>query len=137
MIEWKLYLAKLLGKKRHTAYVLLEKEGKFLLVQESTSGIRGLWGLPGGGIDGGESPEQAAEREVEEESGFDVELIRKIAEIQDKKRNSVRHIFLGKIKSGELRIDKREHIDAGWFSKEEMQSLKLRGDWVIEAFDLI
>ncbi|MBU2101127.1 NUDIX domain-containing protein [Patescibacteria group bacterium] len=136
-MEWKFYLGKLLRRTRHTAHVLLEKEGKFLLVQEATSMVRGLWGLPGGGIDAGESIEQTAEREAEEETGFDVELLKDLGDIRDKKRSSVRHVFLGEIKSGELKINEREHMDAGWFNKEEIQSLKLRGDWVTEAINLI
>ncbi len=38
-----------------------------------------VWVLPGGGIDGGELPEAAAKRELEEESGYKVEITRKIA----------------------------------------------------------
>ncbi len=135
-IEWKLIFSKLIGRVRHTAHVILEKDGKYLLVQEAVPGIRGLWGLPGGGIGRGESPERAAEREAEEETGFDVELIRNLGEIRDGKRGSVRHIFLGEIKNGELRINKFEHMSAGWFGREEFKSLKLRGDWVGEALNL-
>ncbi|MCB1084530.1 MAG: NUDIX domain-containing protein [Chlamydiia bacterium] len=39
-----------------------------------------VWVLPGGGIDPGESPEEAATREMKEETGFEVKLVRKIAE---------------------------------------------------------
>lgn len=136
-IEWKLILCKLVGRTRHTAHVVLEKDGKFLLVQEAVPGIRKLWGLPGGGINKGETPEQAAERETEEETGYDVELIKKLGEIKDKKRGNVRHIFLGEIKSGELRINKLEHMDAGWRGRDDIERLKLRGDWVTEALDLV
>ncbi|MCB1107220.1 MAG: NUDIX hydrolase [Chlamydiia bacterium] len=39
-----------------------------------------VWVLPGGGIDLGETPEKAALRECEEETGYSVSLVRKIAE---------------------------------------------------------
>jgi len=38
-----------------------------------------VWVLPGGGIDQGEAPEQAAVREAQEETGLKVKLARKIA----------------------------------------------------------
>lgn len=43
------------------------QEGKILLVRE---GSDGLWTLPGGWADVGDSPSEAAVREVREESGF-------------------------------------------------------------------
>ncbi len=39
-----------------------------------------VWVIPGGGIDEGESPEEAARREVHEESGYSVSITRQVAE---------------------------------------------------------
>ncbi|QVL56697.1 MAG: NUDIX domain-containing protein [Simkaniaceae bacterium] len=39
-----------------------------------------VWVLPGGGIDINESPEQAVIREMEEETGYKVTIVRKVAE---------------------------------------------------------
>lgn len=39
-----------------------------------------VWVLPGGGVDKGETPEEAAVREMEEETGYRVRIVRKIAE---------------------------------------------------------
>lgn len=38
-----------------------------------------VWVLPGGGVEPGESPETAACREMLEETGFEVKIVRKIA----------------------------------------------------------
>lgn len=39
-----------------------------------------VWVLPGGGLEQGETPEAGAMREVQEETGFQVSIIRKVAE---------------------------------------------------------
>jgi ADP-ribose pyrophosphatase YjhB (NUDIX family) len=56
-------------------------ENKILLVKERGDG----WTLPGGWVDPGESPSEAAARETKEESGYDVDAIRIIA-IYDRDR---------------------------------------------------
>lgn len=54
--------------------VLIEREGRVLLVQRRFEPGRGLWCLPAGFEDADESPEQAARREAQEEIGLDVTL---------------------------------------------------------------
>jgi 8-oxo-dGTP diphosphatase len=56
---------------------ILFKDSKILLIKRRDIPV---WVLPGGGIDTGESPENAACREMEEETGYRVKIIRKIAE---------------------------------------------------------
>ncbi|RYG39375.1 NUDIX domain-containing protein [bacterium] len=60
---------------RLAAYGLLIRDESILLCRlgEKESEC-GLWTLPGGGFEPGESPEQAALREIEEETGLDAEL---------------------------------------------------------------
>lgn len=56
---------------------ILFKDSKILLIQRRDIPV---WVLPGGGIDPGESPEAAACREMEEETGYHVKIVRKVAE---------------------------------------------------------
>ena len=44
-----------------------------LLVQRKVAPYRGLWSLPGGAIEGGETMHAAVEREVREETGLEVQ----------------------------------------------------------------
>ncbi|MDQ3910389.1 MAG: NUDIX hydrolase [Actinomycetota bacterium] len=56
--------------------VVLDEKGAVLLVKEKEDG---LWTLPGGWVDVGESPSEAVEREVKEESGYEVRAVRLLA----------------------------------------------------------
>lgn len=58
-------------------------ENKILLVKERGDG----WTLPGGWVDPGESPSEAAVRETKEESGYDVKAARLMA-IYDRDRHA-------------------------------------------------
>ena len=56
--------------------VVLNDQEEILLVREKEDG---LWTLPGGWVDVGESPSEAVEREVKEESGYEVRAVRLLA----------------------------------------------------------
>lgn len=60
--------------RRVGAYGLLrDAHGRVLLARNSeASEFPGLWGLPGGGVEQGEHPDDAVVREFREETGFDV-----------------------------------------------------------------
>ena len=53
---------------------ILEKDGKFLLVEENQKKCRGKWNLPAGGLDENESLIEGAKREILEETGCKVEI---------------------------------------------------------------
>jgi 8-oxo-dGTP diphosphatase len=55
------------------AYAVVERDGAVLLARWIGSDPP-RWTLPGGGLDHGEDPRDAAVREVEEETGYRVEL---------------------------------------------------------------
>ncbi|MDN3504506.1 MAG: NUDIX hydrolase [Rhabdochlamydiaceae bacterium] len=65
-----------------------------------------VWVLPGGGIDPGETPEVAAKREAEEETGYKVTLVRKIGEYTPiNKLAKFTHSYECAIDSGEPQIN--------------------------------
>jgi 8-oxo-dGTP pyrophosphatase MutT (NUDIX family) len=55
------------------------RDGKILLVQERSDG---LWALPGGWADVGDSPSDAVVREIREESGFETRATKLLAFIR-------------------------------------------------------
>lgn len=116
---------------------LVEKDGRYLLVQEKQPKVYGLWNLPAGHVDKGETIQQAAVREAKEESGYDVELGGQIGLFHEDVGRPVKHIYQAHVTGGELQIQESEILDAKWLSFEEIRRLqssgKLRAEWIWEV----
>lgn len=65
---------------RNRSGIILIENNKLALIERQRNGLH-YFAFPGGGIDEGESPEQAAVREAEEELGVVVEVQQKAAEV--------------------------------------------------------
>ena len=118
--------------------VLIEKDGKFLLGQEATKIIYGLWNWQQGKVEEGEDIGVATLREVKEETGLDVELIRKLTVLDNPFSGTKEtHVFFGKIIGGELNYPTEEILDLQWFTKEQILEMKekLTGPWLLEILD--
>ncbi|TMW67481.1 hypothetical protein Poli38472_011101 [Pythium oligandrum] len=110
------------------------KYNSFLLVQEFANS--GFW-LPGGRIDSGENPAEAAIRETEEEAGIDIRLtgLIKIEYHPKKDRNGgnyvrMRFIFYAEpVDCDQLpkSIPDYESTGATWCKADQVASLPLRG----------
>ena len=85
-----------------------------------------LWSLPKGHIEEGETPEQAAIREVKEETGIDSEISRELGVIDfwfmasGKRIHKTVHHFLFKEVGGKLAPQITEVDDVQWFPLEEI-----------------
>jgi acetyl-CoA carboxylase carboxyl transferase subunit beta len=123
------------NKLTQVAFVYLTKDDKILLLQEDGRLSRGLWSIPGGHLEIGESFEQAAIRESLEESGYQVNLGEIIYQniIPKMEYKGSRHdadqveikIFKGKITGGQMQID-NEALDLKWFDKTSALALPHR-----------
>lgn len=105
---------------------VLEKDGKYLLVQEAQEKCYGKWNLPAGHLDPNETIIEAAKREIKEESGLDVELTG-VCQIGNRKPEDdvfVSVIFSTKVLGGDIKFDPNEILDVKWFSYEELLSMK-------------
>lgn len=104
---------------------LIKKSNKYLLVKLKTGQQKGLWSIPGGCAEDGETFAEAAIRETKEETGLEVSLGDVINIIQENFGHfCITVVFKAEIKGGELKIQNDEIKEVKWFSYEEIQKIE-------------
>jgi len=103
------------------------RDNKILLIQER---MDGKWAMPGGWADLGNTPASVAEREVWEESGYEVKA-EKVVAVLDANRiepmefyHAFKIIFLCKLMGGEPRIS-HETLAVDFFDLDHLPPLSL------------
>ena len=117
---------------------IIEKDGKYLLVQEAKKKCYKKWSLPAGHLEFNESLEQGAIREIKEETGCDVELngVCYIANRILEDDLLVMIVFNAKLIKESIEFDKEEILDVKWFEYDQIVSKMdsiLRGNYVKTA----
>jgi len=116
---------------RHCVVGIIEKEvagvTKYLLVsaKKDFGRFTGYYYPPGGHLEPGEDEIGGLIREIKEELGIDVVCADKIATTSADVKDEVTHWYFCKVSSYDLSIDKTELLDAGYFSREDMQKLDI------------
>ncbi|HVE75378.1 MAG TPA: NUDIX hydrolase N-terminal domain-containing protein [Actinomycetota bacterium] len=106
---------------------IIDRDGRMLLIQRSDNG---LWAMPGGASEVGETPAQTATREAFEETGVTCEATALAGVFDSRLCGSVtRHhlyhfLFICKPLEAPLEEPKhaRESLDRGWFVESELPS---------------
>jgi len=115
---------------------VIERNEKYLLVQERKPEVYGQWNLPAGRVDKGETIEEGAIRETLEETGLNLTLGEHIATVHTAADKPVCHAFWGTVIGGELKQNLEELLGAEWFSLDEIQKLnkqgKIREGWALD-----
>jgi 8-oxo-dGTP diphosphatase len=97
-----------------------------LLIKRNTKPFVGYWALPGGRMDPGETVEQTIVREVKEETGLDVAIVRVIGEYVEKGvKDDVEYeyyptCFLVRVVGGEIKRQESEIREVKAFQLGEL-----------------
>ena len=107
---------------RTATAIITFPQDKILLIKRRTLPFTGYWALPGGRVDPGETVEQTIAREVKEETGLDVEVVRKMGEYHEQGvQNKFEYdyypaCFLARVVGGEIKRQESEIEEIKLFS---------------------
>ncbi|MGA4475836.1 NUDIX hydrolase [Ectopseudomonas chengduensis] len=111
--------AKKKGTKRR-ATVIYRRDEKILFVRKRKS----KWNLPGGRVEQGESPIQAALREMKEETGLSVDQLRYVSTYQED--NVVHFLFEARPKTTQKPRPHNEIEDCRWIRAKHLGKENVR-----------
>lgn len=111
-----------------TSAIIINDKNEILFLKRSEDDdfLPGFWDLPGGGMEYGETLHDAIKREVMEEVGVEIEIIRPVAantyymgELQ-----RIDTTFLCKLVTSNIKLSE-EHTGYKWLKIDEIESIKL------------
>lgn len=106
-----------------TAALMIESEGRLLLVQRGIEPFRGRWAIPGGFVEEWEHPAQAAVREAREETGLEIELTASLGIFMDvyatTGRTTLNVVYRARVAGGSLQAGD-DAVAVRWFRPEEL-----------------
>jgi len=100
--------------------VMRQKDQCILLLRRSKheTSWHGMYELPGGKLEDGETPEDTARIETKQEAGIDVEIVQRIPSHVDHELKKVYHMFLAHLPEGAEITISEEHDEIKWISLE-------------------
>lgn len=125
------------------AIIILDDNNRVLLQKRRDVG---LWGIPSGHVEPGETVREAAIREVKEETSLDIEIKHLIGVYSDPKsqvfaypNGEVVHFittcFLAEVIGGELKCDPKESLEYRYFAYDNLPDklLPMHPRWLDDA----
>lgn len=103
-----------------TGQILLSKRGDF-----------GTWSLPGGRLDSGELLPDSAVREVREETGLEVEIVRAVGLYYQQGRSRINVLYRARPIGGQLLSQTDETLENRFFDPDELPD-NIFGDFYID-----
>ena len=108
-----------------------DAERRVLLIRRKNLPFEGTWALPGGFVDVGEDPRDACVREMREETGLTVAVVRLGGLYgrpdRDPRGHTVSAVYLCRVLDGKAQGGD-DASEARWFSVEQIENLPLAFD---------
>jgi ADP-ribose pyrophosphatase YjhB (NUDIX family) len=105
------------------AGALVVRDGRVLLVRRAKDPFRNWWDVPGGFLEYEESPEDAACRELREETGYEIRITSLVGVYSSRYGGSGQRtldlIYLAEVAGGEERPGS-DAAEIGWFAPDEL-----------------
>ena len=116
-----------------SAVVILDDDSNMLLLlrSEKSRWMPKKWGLPGGKVESGEEPAEAAIRETKEETSLDIQNLTRLKDFSNKWVD----LFYTADYDGGIQID-FEHDDYEWVSRADVEQYDTTPR-IVEIFDWI
>ena len=104
--------------------IVHDSNGRLLLVRRANPPGEGMWSIPGGRVEAGETDEAAVTREVAEETGLSVTVVRLVGSVERPAPNGVFLIFdyECQVTSGVLRAGD-DASDVAWTDSATLTTL--------------
>jgi len=112
---------------RDGASIAVFKNRRVLLVKRGHAPFAGLWSLPGGKLEGDETPRDAARRELKEETGIEAEVdgVVDTVKVAAGEMTSYRlTVFYGRATGGKLKAGSDSGA-AVWFPLDDIDALPM------------
>lgn len=109
-------------KKIEVVAAILHHNGRYFATQRGYGEFEGQWEFPGGKMEPNETPEQALQREIQEELGVDIVVGEKlcVTEHDYPAFHLTMHCYLCTLAAGHIEL--REHKSAVWLGTDSLDA---------------
>ncbi|TCL56971.1 mutator protein MutT [Kineothrix alysoides] len=122
-------------------HAIIQASGTILVLKRSKDNLYQpeLWDFPGGGIESGETIEEALLREVREETQLEIEVRRVLSVYSNNDqlpfRQTTQIVFMAKTNNLDVVLNSKEHSDYNWMHPSQLQNYTLM-PYMQEAIDV-
>ena len=115
-------------KSKNAVAVIVNNDNKILLLKRGKGApwMPNRWALVGGGIEKGESPVKAVEREIFEETSLEIKKFSESFRIE-RHAESIEYVFDARYEGDDtdIELDTSENVSYGWYDQSEMEYLDI------------